>query len=387
MSQVIKLCQELVRRPSVNSEVDETMNFLQQSLTAHGFSVRLLAFENERGQKVTNLCASYGSGSPHLLFVGHADVVAAGSEDMWRYPPFAATIDNNVLYGRGVADMKGGIACFAQACYNYISQNPKFNGKITYIISGDEEEPIVRGTQKVLEQLHREGEIFDFALVGEPSNPLCMGDEIKIGRRGDMVVHLHSYGKQGHTAYANSRDNPIYYLINLLQQLQQDKPDNGNAYFQPSVVQVTTIDVGNPASNVVPQAAHAVVDIRFNSEHTLQQIETWVQHKIQHVGGHIEAQFEPIGEAFLSPINQHITLLQQIISRHTGKTPAFSTAGGTSDARFVRQYCPVAEYGLTNATIHQINECEKTENIEILCDIYQEFLEKFFGANSFDQHL
>ena len=220
--------------------------------------------------------------------------------------------------------------------------------------------------------------IFDFALVGEPSNPLTMGDEIKVGRRGDIVLHIISHGQGGHTAYSVPEDNPAHNLVNLLYRMQNDILDNGNAFFAPSTMQIATIDIGNRATNVVPMQAQATVDIRFNSEHTYASIEDWVQKHICLTDGKFDFTAEYIGESFLSPIDDNIINLQKIIMAHTGKMPQFSTAGGTSDARFVKDYCPVVEYGLTNATIHKADECESVQNIETLYAVYSDFLKIFF---------
>ena len=377
MSEIIELCQKLIKFSSYNNQMEDIMSFLQEYFCKSGFNVRLMDFKATNGKAVKNFCATYGTGHPHLLFVGHADVVPAGCFSDWIYPPFDAVIKDEILYGRGIADMKGGIACFAKACTDFISSE-KFNGKITVIISGDEEEPIVDGTDRILEKLAKEGEQFDFALVGEPSNPKTMGDEIKVGRRGDMVLRISSFGQQGHTAYADSASNPVYNLINLLYRIQNDTLDKGNDYFSPSAIHVTTFDVGNSASNVVPAKADAVVDIRFNSEQNFESIEKWLDSHVQKAGGQFKIEKEYIGNSFLTKIDKNIQRLKDIVKKHTGKTPVYSTAGGTSDARFVSKYCPVAEYGLTNATIHKTNECEKIENIETLYKVYKDFLKEFF---------
>lgn len=376
MSDLVELCQKLVQFQSVGNNCTEALLFLKNFLEQNNFSARIVDFEAE-GKKVSNLCASFGSGKPHLLFVGHIDVVPANDISLWQFSPFAAKIENNILYGRGIADMKGGIACFLQACRDF-TQNNDFSGKITLIISGDEEEPIVEGSKKMLKLLSDEQEYFDFAIVGEPSNPLTMGDEIKIGRRGDMVLNITSYGQSGHTAYADVSSNPVHNLVNLLYALQHDKLDDGNAYFAPSSLHITTIDVNNKASNVVPNKAFAQIDIRFNSEHTFADIEQWLQQHIEQTSGQFTYQAEYVGESFLSPINDHIENLRKIIQQHTGKIPTYSTAGGTSDARFVKNYCPVVEYGLTNKTIHKNNECEDLANIATLYNVYKDFLAYFF---------
>jgi len=380
MSDLIKLCQKLVQFQSVGNNCTEALLFLKKFLEQNNFSARIMDFEVE-GKKVFNLCASFGNGKPHLLFVGHIDVVPAGDSTLWHYSPFAAEIENNVLYGRGIADMKGGIACFLQACKDF-TQNNNFAGKITLVISGDEEEPIVEGAKKMLELLDGEHEHFDFAIVGEPSNPLTMGDEIKIGRRGDIVLNITSYGQSGHTAYADVNSNPVHNLVNLLYSLQHDKLDDGNAYFAPSSLHITTFDVNNRASNVVPHQAFAQIDIRFNSEHTFADIEQWLQRHIQQTSGQFSYKAEYVGEAFLSPINNHIESLRRIIQQYTGKLPVYSTAGGTSDARFVKKYCPVVEYGLTNKTIHKNDECENLDNITTLYNVYKAFMTYFFGGHN-----
>ena len=325
MSDLVELCQKLVQFQSVGNNCTEALLFLKNFLEQNNFSARIVDFETE-GKKVSNLCASFGSGKPHLLFVGHIDVVPANDISLWQFSPFAAKIENNILYGRGIADMKGGIACFLQACRDF-TQNNDFSGKITLIISGDEEEPIVEGSKKMLKLLSEEQEHFDFAIVGEPSNPLTMGDEIKIGRRGDMVLNITSYGQSGHTAYSDVNSNPVHNLVNLLYSLQHDKLDDGNAYFAPSSLHITTFDVNNKASNVVPNKAFAQIDIRFNSEHTFADIEQWLQQHIEQTSGQFTYQAEYVGESFLSPINDHIENLRKIIQLHTGKIPTYSTAG------------------------------------------------------------
>lgn len=377
MSEVVELCQKLIQFPSHDGQIEDIMAFLQEYFNQNHFDTHLMRFKADDGKSVPSLCASYGEGKPHLLFVGHADVVSAGLVSSWKHRPFDAVIDNGILYGRGISDMKGGIACFARACIDFVSDE-NFRGKITIVISGDEEEPIVEGTNKVLQELHQNREVFDFALVGEPSNPKTMGDEIKVGRKGDMVLRILSCGQQGHTAYTESLNNPVYNLINLLYHMQNDKLDDGNSYFNPSFMHVTTFDVQNLASNVVPAEARATVDIRFNSEQSFESIEKWIDKHVQQVSGDFKIEKEYVGNSFLSKIDDNIFCLQKIVEKNTGHLPQYSTAGGTSDARFVSKYCPVAEYGLTNSTIHKVNECERVENIELLYKIYKDFLYAFF---------
>ena len=246
------------------------------------------------------------------------------------------------------------------------------------LLSTDEEEPVVNTTQKALEILAERGEKFDFALVGEPSNPEKIGEEIKIGRRGDVILRLTSYGVQGHTAYPHLADNPIHHLVNLLARIQNDVLDNGNDFFSPSSMQVTTFDVGNAASNVIPEKAFAQIDVRFNSEQTSQKIIERVRHHIKETDGHFELSYEVVGESFLSPVTSEIELLKDVIREICQCETVYSTSGGTSDARFVRQYCPVVEFGLTNATIHKIDERESVANLICLQNIYQKFVTAYF---------
>ena len=273
--------------------------------------------------------------------------------------------------------MKGGVAAFAVAVSSLASEK-NLNGRVSLLLSTDEEEPVVNTTQKALEILAARGEKFDFALVGEPSNPEKIGEEIKIGRRGDVILRLTSYGVQGHTAYPHLADNPIHHLVNLLARIQNDVLDKGNDFFSPSSMQVTTFDVGNAASNVIPEKAFAQIDVRFNSEQTSQKIIERVRHHIKETDGHFELSYEVVGESFLSPVTSEIELLKDVIREICQCETVYSTSGGTSDARFVRQYCPVVEFGLTNATIHKIDERESVANLICLQNIYQKFVTAYF---------
>lgn len=378
MSDTISLCQKLVQFKSDENNNSEALAFLASYLRNLGFRTRILKYTNADGNEVENLHAEIGEGKKNLLYVGHMDVVPAGDIKAWTYPPFAAVIKDGVLYGRGIADMKGGTACFASACKEFLADN-KFDGSITFIISGDEEEPLVNGTLKMLEQLTAEGKKYDFCLVGEPSNPNNIGDEIKVGRRGDVVLRITSHGKQGHTAYPHLAVNPIHNLVALLDKMQKDKLDNGNEFFEPSTMQITTFDVGNKASNVVPAKAFAQIDIRFNSNHTSKSIIEWAKKHIAESEGEFELETEIVGESFLSKIDDNIEILKEAIEQETGLVPAFSTGGGTSDARFIKDYCPVVEFGLTNKSIHKVNEAETIENIEKLQQIFKKFLGRYFA--------
>lgn len=376
MFEVLKLSSQLVRCGGVGTDIAAVVSMMKKYLDDHGFKTEIIDCYNEKA-KMPALYATIGTGKKHLLFNGHLDVVPAGDAALWSYPPFEAEIHDDVLYGRGIADMKGGVAAFAVAVSSLASEK-KLNGRVSLLLSTDEEEPVVNTTQKALEILAERGEKFDFALVGEPSNPEKIGEEIKIGRRGDVILRLTSYGVQGHTAYPHLADNPIHHLVNLLARIQNDVLDNGNDFFSPSSMQVTTFDVGNAASNVIPEKAFAQIDVRFNSEQTSQKIIERVRHHIKETDGHFELSYEVVGESFLSPVTSEIELLKDVIREICQCETVYSTSGGTSDARFVRQYCPVVEFGLTNATIHKIDERESVANLICLQNIYQKFVTAYF---------
>ncbi len=376
MFEVLKLSSQLVRCGGVGTDIAAVVSMMKKYLDDHGFKTEIIDCYNEKA-KMPALYATIGTGKKHLLFNGHLDVVPAGDAALWSYPPFEAEIHDDVLYGRGIADMKGGVAAFTVAVSSLASEK-KLNGRVSLLLSTDEEEPVVNTTQKALEILAARGEKFDFALVGEPSNPEKIGEEIKIGRRGDVILRLTSYGVQGHTAYPHLADNPIHHLVNLLARIQNDVLDKGNDFFSPSSMQVTTFDVGNAASNVIPEKAFAQIDVRFNSEQTSQKIIERVRHHIKETDGHFELSYEVVGESFLSPVTSEIELLKDVIREICQCETVYSTSGGTSDARFVRQYCPVVEFGLTNATIHKIDERESVANLICLQNIYQKFVTAYF---------
>ena len=377
MSEALELCRELVRFKTDENNVGPALEYLLSVLKKAGFSGKITDIDAPGGQKVGNLFATAGSGGRHLLFSGHMDVVPAGDFSGWKYPPFDAVVADGILYGRGIADMKGGTACFAAAAKRYLASGGA--GRISLLISGDEEEPLVDGTDKMLERLSARGEKFDFCLVGEPSNPRRIGEEIKIGRRGDIVLKITSYGEAGHTAYPHLAVNPIHNLVTLLAELTRSPLDNGNEFFDPSTLQITTVDVGNLASNVIPAEAFAQIDIRFNSSHSGTSIVRWVEEIISRAPGRFKLDYEIAGEAFLSKISPDVEKLSAAVRKVSGIQPEYSTKGGTSDARFVKKYCPVVEFGLTNGSIHKTNECETVENIEKLTNIYFEFIKSFFA--------
>ena len=374
----VEFCQKLISCSSVGTDIEAIINIAAAEFSQLGFKIKILKITDQKNTRPA-LVATYSRGNgKHLLFCGPLDVVPAGDINLWKHPPFAAQIDNGILYGRGVCDMKGGIASFVSATEKIIS-DPDWHGKITIILSTDEEEPVVNCTKIALQTLINRGEKFDFAIIGEPSNTHIFGDAIKIGRRGDIVINITSLGKQAHTAYASTADNPVHSLVELLHKLQAITLDNGNPYFPPSTMQITTIDVGNTASNIVPARATAQIDIRFNNVHTSSSIINMVKRQAEATEGTFEFKFDIIGESFFSPISKHIELLTSIIKKHCGAVSEYSTSGGTSDARFIAPHCPVVEFGLTNTTIHKVNECENIENILKLTQIYADFMKDFFA--------
>ena len=377
MSEAIDLCRELIRFQTDNNQNRQILEFLRDYLEDCGFHAEIVAFADKDGRTVDNLLARIGSGSPHLLFGGHVDVVPAGDSNLWKYPPFEAADDGEYLYGRGVSDMKGGIACFAAAVKEFLSGG-SFNGSISLMISGDEEEGIVDGTERLLEYAAARGEKYDFALVGEPSNPQKLGEAIKIGRRGDIFFKIISKGTAGHTAYPQLADNPISHLVKFLGDLISEPLDNGNDFFEPSTIALTTFDVNNPASNVIPSEASAAFDIRFNSEHSGASLIEYVREKAATAEGNIRIEPRIFGESFLSSSGGACALLTEAVRKVTGLTPEYSTGGGTSDARFIKNYCQVVEFGLVSETIHKINERVKLSDIDKLQLVYTEFLKSYF---------
>ncbi|MFI3241427.1 MAG: succinyl-diaminopimelate desuccinylase [Alphaproteobacteria bacterium] len=371
MLEVVNLCQKMIRC--------QDLSVIKEKLEGLGFETEILEFFDENNKSVKNLYAKKGQGKPRLLFGGHYDVVSAGDESLWKQPPFEAIIDDDILYGRGVNDMKGGIACFICALEEILKEKTFFDGTISFIISGDEEDPIVEGTKKVLEVLEQRGEIFDFCVVGEPSNSSVVGEEYKIGRRGDVVLEIISKGVQGHSAYAHLAINPIHNLVELLHKLQNTPLDKGNEFFEKSSLQVTTFDVGNVATNVIPAEAKAVIDVRFNSEHSPLGVVEFVKNIISQTEGEFELSYDIIGDSFLTDKNKDVKSFETAILEASNLQAQPSTGGGTSDARYIKDYCPVIEFGLTNKTIHKINEAAKIADIILLKDIYKNFVCKYFN--------
>lgn len=375
---VIELTQKLIACPSVTPKDAGALVYLSEQLSALGFTCHMLEF-GAGEEKVPNLFARLGDTSPHICYAGHTDVVPPGPEEAWTYGPFNPHIEDGILYGRGASDMKGSVAAFTAAVSAYLDQE-KPSGSISLLITGDEEGPAINGTIKVLEWMQENNHIPDVAIVGEPTNPDFLGQEIKIGRRGSLTGTLSVSGKQGHVAYQHLADNPMPRLIKMLDALAIHVFDEGSEFFPATNLEITTIDVGNTADNVIPQSGKAKFNIRFNDKWNS---ETLIDHLHAIIGAcGYEYKLDTVcgAESFLTQPGDWSDIMREGVKSITGKTPAFTTNGGTSDARFISQYCPVVEFGGINATIHQINENAAVSDLQDLAKIFEETLKLYFKA-------
>jgi len=381
----IALAQGLIRCPSVTPKDAGALDALIEPLKKARFVCDRLTFAEEGTPTIDNLVARMGDGPPHLCFAGHTDVVPPGDDQLWSHPPFAAEIADGVLYGRGASDMKGAIACFAAAAMDYAkAKNREIEGTISLLITGDEEGPSINGTKKVLKWMEQNGLKPDHCIVGEPSNSTELGEVIKIGRRGSLNGRLKVSGQQGHVAYPHLAANPVKGIIEILAKLYDTPLDYGSAHFSPSNLEVTSIDVDNPATNVIPASAEAKFNVRFNDRQRPDGLHTLLQEEITQVLAGSELtftlDFDPPGDVFITEPGELDALLSEAVNEITGKTPTLSTDGGTSDARFIKDYCPVVEFGLTTETIHKANENAKVADLEQLTAIYRRFIERYFEA-------
>lgn len=377
----VELSQDLIRCPSVTPKDEGALKTLSDMLEQHGFITHRMRFEEAGFDPIDNIFSVIGEkgNGPHLCFAGHTDVVPTGPEEKWTYPPFAAEIHDGNLYGRGAADMKTNVACFAVAAARYIEKHGAPKGQISMLITGDEEAEAVNGTVKVLKWMQDEDFIPDAALVGEPSNPKVLGEYVKIGRRGSFNVNLTIKGKQGHVAYPHLANNPVPIMAKVVDALSSTVLDTGNDHFQPSNLEVTSIDVDNAADNVIAQDAHAKLNIRFNDEWNRETLEAKVRSIIESVTSDYEMSVRCNADSFITQPSDYTDVVVGAIKDKTGRTPELSTSGGTSDARFIAQYCPVVEFGIINATNHQIDEHVKVSDIEDLTDIYEEIITRYFA--------
>jgi succinyl-diaminopimelate desuccinylase len=381
----VALAQALIRCPSVTPEEAGALSVLEDVLAPAGFTVHRMTFSEPGTPDVENLYARIGAAGPNLCFAGHTDVVPPGDLAKWSVPPFSGEIRDGVLFGRGAVDMKGAIACFVAAAMRYMKRlGGQPQGSISLLITGDEEGPSINGTAKVLEWLKERGERLDGCIVGEPTNPQAIGDEIKIGRRGSLTGELVVHGKQGHAAYPHMAENPIPKLARIIDRLSTTPLDQGTPDFEPSNLQVTVISVPNNATNVIPAEARAKFNIRYNDLHRRPSVEAWVREQCaaaaEEVGARWSVTFSGTGDVFLTKPGPLVDTMVEAVRAVTGRVPRLSTSGGTSDARFIQAYCPVIEFGLVNQTIHQVDEHVPIGDLEQLTAIYERFIAGYIAA-------
>ena len=377
----VALTRALIRCPTVTPAAEPALDLLEERLTALGFTCRRLRFEGDGGSyPVDNLWAKLGSGHPHLAFAGHVDVVPTGAVEGWRNDPFAGEIVDGRIYGRGAADMKSGVASFVAAMARLVAEGGPNRGAVSLLITGDEESEAVNGTVKLLAWAAAQGERFDACLVGEPTCPERLGDTAKIGRRGSVSCRLTLRGRQGHTAYPHRADNAAHRLVAVLNHLIATPLDQGTDWFEPSNLQVTSIDIGNPAANVIPGEATARFNIRFNDRHSRDSLDAWLRREIATLAPEFELGVVGNAEAFVTAPGALSELLSASVEAETGLRPKLSTTGGTSDARFFPAHCPVIEFGLVGTTMHQTDENVAVADIEGLTRIYLRFVRQFLAA-------
>ncbi len=370
----VPLAQALIRCPSVTPADAGALGVMEAALTALGFTCHRLTFG-----ETPNLFARRGTEGPHFCYAGHTDVVPTGPAEAWADGPFAGVVKDGVLYGRGACDMKGGIAAFVAGLTDYLATNPNAPGSISLLITGDEEGPAKDGTTKVLDWLAARGEIPDMALVGEPTSRAALGDIVKVGRRGSMTAYITLFGTQGHSAYPQRADNPIHRLVRVLHRLTAAPIDQGSQFFEATTLQVTGFDVGNVANNVIPGEARAMLNIRFNDLHTSASLTEHLHAALRAEDARYEMRVDCSGESFLTQPGPFVEALRRAVVRATGQEPALDTGGGTSDARFIARFCPVAELGAVGSTMHKVNEAAPVAELRDLAALYRMVLEEAFA--------
>jgi succinyl-diaminopimelate desuccinylase len=375
----VEFTADLIRCPSITPSEGGALDLLQHTLEGLGFKCYRLPFSDVDTPDVDNLYARYGKATPNFCFAGHTDVVPTGPVEEWSANPFHAEVKDDVIIGRGAADMKGAIAAFASAAQRFIDAGT-FDGSISFLITGDEEGPAINGTRKMLDWLDENQEKLDICVVGEPTNPMELGEMAKIGRRGSMNMILNVRGTQGHVAYPHLANNAAHRLVAMLDALISEPLDDGNAHFQASSLQITSIDIGNPTENVIPGEAEARFNIRFNDIHTSESLATWVRNKLDGAanGTDYGLKVRVSGESFVFPPGELSNLISDACEKVVGRRPELSTTGGTSDARFIKNHCPVAEFGLISQTMHKVDERTRIDDIQNLSEIYLAMLEAYF---------
>ncbi|MEA2931048.1 MAG: succinyl-diaminopimelate desuccinylase [Hyphomicrobiales bacterium] len=380
----VALARDLLRCPSVTPAEGGALTVIESVLKPAGFTIMRVTCEETGTDPVENLYARIGTAAPHLMFAGHTDVVPPGDEAKWTRPPFGAEIDNGVLFGRGAVDMKGAIACKIAAVLDYLAQRDGGtpNGSISFLITGDEEGIAVNGTVKLLERVVAQGETFDHCILGEPTNPEKLGDMIKVGRRGSQNGTLVVTGTQGHVAYPELADNPVRGIVTIMGALNAEPLDRGTDHFGPSNLEFTSIDIGNKTVNLIPAQARARFNIRFNDTRTREELRAEVERRVAKAAGNSvrwSIDWEPSNaDVFLTAPGRFVDLVSKAIAEVTGITPKLSTTGGTSDARFIKDYCPVIEFGLLSREMHKTDEHVATADLVALTAIYRQILERYF---------
>ena len=378
----LQLSKELIRFPSVTPKDAGAIKFLSKKLKKLGFTCKILEFKDKKSKPIKNLYARLGKKGPNLCYAGHTDVVPPGNINDWSINPFKPTVKNNYLIGRGANDMKSSIACFVSAVSKFLKDRSKFNGSISFLITGDEEGYAINGTKKVVDYLKMKREKIDFCIVGEPTNPKKLGEMIKIGRRGSLSGKIEIFGTQGHIAYPHLSNNPINALVTICKKLKEKKLDKGNKNFQPSNLEFTSINVDNKAHNVIPARARAQFNIRYNNIHSSRSLKKKINSLVKNISRKYKCSYKinyiVNGESFLTKPEKTIFMAKKIIKKITGINPKFSTTGGTSDARFIRKISPCLEFGLVNKTMHKIDECVSLNDLKNLTKIYQTILEDYF---------
>ncbi|TSJ64384.1 succinyl-diaminopimelate desuccinylase [Starkeya sp. 3C] len=385
----VDILRTLIRCPSVTPEEGGALACLEALLGAAGFVVHRVKLTGPDTPDVENLYARFGTKGPNLCFAGHTDVVPPGDLTHWRFPPFEGAIHGGLIYGRGAVDMKGGVAAFIAAGLDFANAHGKAGdgalpGSISFLITGDEEGPAINGTEKLLRWLADRDERIDHCVLGEPSSRAVLGDMVKIGRRGSLSGTLTVHGKQGHVGYPHLAENPISGMVKLLAALTAEPLDSGTAHFQASNLEVVSVDVGNPAFNVIPAEARARFNIRFNDLWTPATLSAEIERRLNAAAGNgvrFSLAFEArSSDSFLTAPGEFVDLVTQSITATTGRTPELSTTGGTSDARFIKDYCPVVEFGLVGTTMHAVDESTPVDEVEALTRVYAGIIERYFAA-------
>ncbi len=371
----VELARALLRLPSVTPDAHAPVAHLVDILSAHGFACTRI----DRGG-VANLHARHGTAGPVLGFNGHVDVVPVGDPADWRHDPWGAEIDGGALYGRGACDMKAAVAAFAAAAIDAARTCP---GSLVLTVTGDEEGPGTDGTRAILDWMAQAGERMDACIGGEPTCPAEMGEMVKIGRRGSMTAWATARGVQGHSAYPHNARNPIHAMVDWLARLTAAPLDEGTDLFDASTLQVTGIDTGNTANNVIPATCRAMVNIRFNDAHDGASLSRWLEETARAAASDhdvaLDLDIRISGESFVTPPGPLTDIVQAAVAAETGRVPVLSTSGGTSDARFLKDHCPVVEVGLVNATMHQVDERVEVAHIRQLAAIYRRIIGEYFA--------